>query len=96
MLDFWLDYLPVVIYFLLIALIIVLIILGLRAINTLTKVDKVIDNVNEKFDSIRPFFQIVDFAADRLSSVTDVITDIFTGLLGKIIGRKEMKKDEEE
>lgn len=91
--EFWLTYLPVVIYFLLIALLIVLIILGIRAINTLNKVDKIVDNINEKFESINPIFHMIDFATDRIASLSDTVVEYFAGFLGKMLKKKDNRKD---
>lgn len=97
MIEFWLEYLPVVIYFLLIALLIVLIILGVKLIGTVTKVDKIVDNINEKMESINPIFHLIDFATDRIASLSDTFIDYFTNILGKLIGRKgKDKKDDKE
>lgn len=93
--EFWLEYLPVVIYFLLIVLLIVSIILGIKLINTTTKVEKIIDSINDKIDAINPIFHVIDFATDRIAGLSDSVVDFFTRFLGKLLNRKE-KIDEEE
>ena len=57
--DFWLSFLPVIIYILLIILLIVGIILGIKSIITVNKVEKVVDDVSEKVESLNGLFQIV-------------------------------------
>ena len=44
--DFWLSFLPIIIYVLLIILLIIGIILGIKSIITINKVEKVVDDVN--------------------------------------------------
>ena len=44
--EFWLTFLPLVIYILLIILLTIGIILGIKTIITMNKVEKVVDNVN--------------------------------------------------
>ncbi len=88
-----LEILPVIIYILLIVLLVVGIILGIKAIITLNKVEKIVDEVTEKFESLNPIFNIIDFASDRLASLTDTVFEFFTGLLGKLISRKDKGED---
>ena len=42
--------LPIIIYFLLIVLLIIAIVIGIKLITTLSKVDKLVDDVNEKLE----------------------------------------------
>ena len=49
--EFWLSFLPIVIYALIIIILIVGIILGVKSIRTMNKVEKVVDNVNDKVES---------------------------------------------
>ncbi len=90
--EFWMSYLPIVIYFLLIVLLIVLIILGIKSINILSKAEKIIDSVNEKIEAINPIFHMIDFATDRIASLSDTFVDVITGFLGKLFTRKEKEK----
>lgn len=95
--EFWLTYLPVVIYFLLIALLIVLIVLGLKMIGVLGKFEKIIDSVNDKIESINPIFHMIDFATDRISNLSDTFIDFFTSFLSKLLNKKgKENKNEEE
>ena len=73
--DFWLSFLPIIIYILLIILLVIGIILGIKSIITINKVEKVVDDVNEKVESLNGLFQIVDFTTDKLVSITDKVID---------------------
>ena len=69
MVSFLQTALPIIIYFLLIILLIIGIILGVRAIQTLNKVDKVVDDVNDKVQSLNGFFNLIDFTTDKIVSI---------------------------
>ena len=91
--------LPVIIYLLLIVLIIIGIIIGIRAIQTMRKLDKVVDNVNDKVESLNGLFNIVDFTTDKISLITDKVDDGASNLIGSIFKKRKRKKyedDEEE
>jgi uncharacterized protein YoxC len=94
--DFLNTFLPIVIFILLIILLIIGIILGIRAIQTLNKVDKVVDDVNDKVQSLNGFFNIIDFTTDKIVSITDKVVEGISGLIGSVFKRKHTSKDEEE
>ena len=91
--------LPAIIYILLIVLIIIGIIIGIRAIQTMRKLDKVVDNVNDKVESLNGLFNIVDFTTDKISLITDKVVDGASNLIGSIFKKRKRNKyedDEEE
>lgn len=94
MISFLQTFLPLVIYILLIILLVVGIILGIRSIQTLNKVDKVVDDVNDKVQSLNGFFNLVDFTTDKIVSITDKVVEGVSGLIGGVF-RKINKKEEE-
>ena len=96
MISFLQTILPLIIYFLLIILIIIGIILGIRAIQTLNKVDRVVDDVNDKVQSLNGFFNIIDFTTDKIVSITDKVVEGISGLIGNVFRRRHTEKDEEE
>lgn len=93
--DFWLSFLPIIIYVLLIILLIIGIILGIKSIITINKVEKVVDDVNEKVESLNGLFQIVDFTTDKLVSITDKVIDGVSSLASKLFFRKKKNKEDE-
>lgn len=94
--DFWLSFLPIIIYVLLIILLIIGIILGIKSIITINKVEKVVDDVNEKVESLNGLFQIVDFTTDKLVSITDKVVDGISQIASRLFLRKRNKKEEKE
>lgn len=96
MLSFLQVFLPILIYFLLIILLIIGIILGIRAIQTINKVDRVVEDVNEKVQSLNGFFNIIDFTTDKIVSITDKVVEGISGFIGNVFKRRHTKDDEEE
>ena len=90
------TFLPIVIYILLIVLLIIGIILGIRSIQTLNKVDKVVDDVNDKVQSLNGFFNLIDYTTDKIVSVTDRVVDGVSGFLGTLFGGRNKKRNDEE
>ncbi len=96
MISFLQVVLPLIIYVLLIILLVIGIILGIRSIQTLNKVDKVVEDVNDKVQSLNGFFNIIDFTTDKIVSVTDKVVEGVSGLIGRVFKRKSTKSEEEE
>ena len=94
--DFWLSFLPIIIYILLIIILVIGIILGVKSIITIKKVEKVVDDVGEKVESLNGLFHIVDFTTDKIVSITDRVVDVVSGLASKLFFRKKVTKEENE
>lgn len=92
--EFWLSFLPIIIYLLLIVVLVILMILGLQSISALKKVNKVVDDVNNKVESLNGIFSLIDYTADMLSSLSDKLVDGVSGLFVKLFNRKKKKEDE--
>lgn len=91
MVDFLQVFLPIIIYILLIIILIIGIILGVKSIKTITKVEKVVDDVNDKVQSLNGFFNLIDYTTDKLVSVTDRVVDGISGVIGKLFFKKKKK-----
>ncbi len=95
------DFLPIIIYILLIILLVVGIILGIKAITALGKVEKVVDDVNKKVESLNSFFSIIDFTTDKIVSLSDKVIDVISLAFSKLFSHKKkikktkVKEDEE-
>lgn len=84
--------LPIIIYFLLIVILIVGIILIIKLIQTMNKVDKVVEDVNHKVQSLNGFFQVIDFTTDRIVGLSDKIVDLVSNGIDRLINMKSKKK----
>lgn len=82
-------------YVLLIILVIVLIIIGIRFIITLNKIDKTIDNVNDKLNRVDGAFDVVGKTADFVDGISNNIINAIMGVLGKFINKKKGHDEDE-
>lgn len=87
--------LPVLLYTFGIILLIVLIILGIRFILILNKLERVVDNIDGKVNSLNGLFSIIDKATDSIAIFSDSIVNTVAGLVFKIFKRKK-RKDEDD
>ena len=94
--EFWLTFLPLVIYILLIILLTIGIILGIKTIITMNKVEKVVDNGNEKVESLNSVFNIIDFTTDKIAGFTDKIIEMAGNVFSKLLFFKKGKKGKNE
>ena len=96
--EFWLTFLPIVIYVLLIALLVIGIVLGIKTIITINKVEKVVDSISEKVESLNSIFSFIDWTTDHIASFTDRIVDTVSGIFGRLFlkGRKKKKEEDED
>lgn len=78
---------PIMIYILASILLIVLIALCLKLIHTLTKVDKVVDDINLKSSKLNNLFDIIDTAADAVNSVSNSIVGFVTQTVGRLLNK---------
>ena len=89
--EFLNQVLPIIIYLLLIVLLVVAIILGIKFILTMNKVDDVIDDLTMKVKSLDKLFEIIDFTTDRISLVGDTVLNFVTTKVKKLFKSKKIK-----
>lgn len=89
------EVLPIVLYVLGSILLVVLIILGIKLIITMNKIENVVDDINTKVKSLNGLFSIVDATTDKLALLSDRVVDVVSSLIKKIFGRKEEKENNE-
>ena len=91
-------YLPIMVNILLCVLIVFLIIICIKIIKTMNKLETIVDDVDRKVQSLNGVFRIVDGVTDKLSALTEVISDsiilFFRGLFKR--KKKNVKEEEEE
>ena len=68
----------------------------LQTILPLNKVDRVVDDVNDKVQSLNGFFHLIDFTTDKIVSITDRVVEGVSGLIGHIFKKREKNKNKEE
>lgn len=92
--EFLNAFLPILLYIFGIVLLIVLIILGIRLIQTIDRANRLLDDVEDKVNSLNGFFHIVDTITDNLAFLSDRVVGTISGFISKIFRRK--KKEEED
>lgn len=90
------DVLPVVLYILGSILLIVLIILGIKLIITMNKIENVVDDINVKVNKLNGFFSIIDNTTDKLALLSDRMVDGISYIFQKLFKTKKRKDSEEE
>ena len=88
------DFMNVMFYMTLIVLVIALIVLVIKAINTLGKVDRTLDDINEKSSKLDGMFHIIDSTTDAVVGLSDRIVSFIAGSIEGLLTRKKGKKDE--
>ena len=92
-------YLPICVNILLIVLLIVGIVLGVRLINTLNRINEVVDNVEAKINSLNGLFNVINFTTDKITAIGDKVVDGVTSLIRRFSRKKysnEMEEDDYE
>lgn len=96
MTEFLQVYLPILIYILLIILLIVGIVLGIRLIGVMDKIEALVQNVEDKVNSFNGLFNIVNFANDKLTMITERVADAVSSLVSRIGKKKYSDEDMED
>ena len=77
----------IMIYILASILLIVLISLCIKLIHTLTKVDRVIDDITVKSSKLDNLFNVIDTTADAVNSVSNSIVGWITNLFNRLLNK---------
>ena len=86
------EFLPIIIYILLIVLITFLIIIAIKVSKTMDKVDSLVEDVDNKMKSLNPVFDLVE----GVSSKATLISDKFLGFVLRITNKLFSKKGKKE
>ena len=89
------DTLTIVLYALGSILLVVLIILGIKLIITMNKIEGVVDDINKKVKTLDGFFSMIDFTTDKLAMLSDRFVDAATSLIKRLFRRKEDETNNE-
>ena len=89
------EVLPLVLYFLGSILLVVLIILGVKLIITMNKIENVVDDISSKVKSLNGLFSIIDTTTDKLALISDKVVDGVSSVIKKVFKRKEGNESNE-
>ncbi len=86
------EALIVLVYVALIVFIISLIVLCIKLVGTLGKVDYLLDNITRKAESLNGLFNIIETTTSRFGAIGEAITNSLMGMVQKIFNKKSKKK----
>lgn len=89
------ELLGVILDSLLIVLVIILIILALKALDTLTKVDAILDDTKKKLDNLDSVFSFMGIVSNKLTVITDTVVSNVISFITDIF-KKKGKEDIDE
>ena len=89
------ESLTVVLYVLGSILLVVLIILGVKLIKTMNKIEIVVDDITKKVKTLDGFFSLVDMTTDKLALLSDRFVDVISSLIKRLFKRKENGEENE-
>ena len=87
---------PIILYILGAVLLVALIILVIKCMGTLKRINTVVDDVSEKAGKLNGVFDIIDSTTDVITSISDKAIDLISGMITGLFSRKKRKKVEEE
>jgi len=90
-------FLVIMLYVLGIALLVVLIILGIKLIYLVDRANVVVGDIEKKTQSLNRFFDVIDGVTDAMSYLSDTVVDAVVSGLSRIFPKrkKTIKKEEE-
>lgn len=90
------NFLPIIIYIALIVFIIIAIIVGIKLIATLNKVNRIADNVEQKVNTLNGAFALIDNVTSKVNGVYGKIADVIIGAFEKVFSKKEREEEIDE
>lgn len=85
------EVLPVVLYLLGSVLLVALIILTIKLIITMNKIEKVVDNITVKVHTLDELFNVIGLVTGKVTAITDKVVDNVALLIDKIFKKGEIK-----
>ncbi len=67
----------------------------IKMMNTLDKVDRAIDDYNQKASKLNGLFDVVDQTTDMISSISDLAVGFITNGITNFIHKRERKEEKE-
>ena len=91
-----LEAFPIFLYALGSVLLVVLIILGVKLIGTVEKINTILDDSYNKMKSLDGFFNVIDTITDTLSSVNDKLVGTVSSIVGRLFYKNKKKSKKKE
>ena len=90
------EALQIILYVLGAILLMMLIVLSIKMLSTLNKINDIADDINRKMKTLDGFFSLVDYTTEKITSVSDKVSNFATSIINKIICKKENAIEGEE
>lgn len=87
------EILPVVLYILGSILLVALIVLTIKLIITMNKIEKIVDNITDKVKVFDELFNLIGLITGKFTAITDKVIDSVALLIEKVFKRKEEKNE---
>ena len=88
--------LPIIIYFLLIILLVVIIILGIKFIITVDRINRIVDDINDKLVAVKSIFDLINIITGKVNYLGNTIIEKAKNLINKFLGLGNERDDEDE
>ena len=89
------EVLPIFVYTLLCGFLIICIIIGVKLIKTMNKVQMIVDDVEKKVNSLNGIFSVIEMTSNKVATIYDRLISGVWAIVDKFISKKE-RKDEDE
>ena len=90
------EVLPIILYVLGAVLLVALIVLTIKLIYSVERINVLLDGVEKKMKTIDKIFGAVDNVADSFAALSDRVVDSVAKIINKVFGRKKKRKEIEE
>ena len=90
------EVLPIILYVLGAVLLVALIVLTIKLIYSVERINVLLDGVERKMKTIDKIFGAVDNVTDSVAALSDRIVDGVASIISKVFGRKKKRKEIEE
>ena len=88
------DALIVLLYIVIIIFVIALIVLCIKLIETLKKVDVLVENITRKAETLDGVFELVDSVSNKFGFIGETIAGYILGAAKKVFKRKKKESEE--
>ena len=92
MMEYLNSVLPIIIYILLSVLLVLLIMISFKLINTMNKLDVLVEDVSNKVQTLNGFFHVIDAVTDKISLLSDKTIDKISNFIQKVFSTKKKRK----
>ncbi len=96
MIEFLNVFLPITLYIVGIITLIIVMVLGIKLIGVLDKVDRVVDNIEDKVNSLNFAFSLIDKATDSITTIGNTVLGAVNNAVSKVFKKKDNEVVEEE